>query len=177
MKQLKNNVVAIVFTLASLFIVLGLVFGVDVFIGMPLLAGVVLWHLNEKSKLELEKRVRRQERHEKLLTHLKGFYVFTENAKEDKEKFLEEWRLAFLYCSDDVIRSGNAFLDTVAADQKSSSEERGQMVREFVMALRRDIYGETQLTTDDWRNYSSTEMMLKSFSGLMTKQKNDGSTS
>ena len=122
---------------------------------VPLVVGIVLWGLNERSKLKWEKRIRKEDRYIGFLNSIRGFYVASQD-KEQKETFLQELRLAWLYCPDDVIKTGNAFLDTVATGVQSSDEVKERVLAEFEIALRRDLHGKTELTVKDHRNWRST---------------------
>ena len=74
----------------------------------------------------------------------------------EKERFIEQIRLAWLYCPDEVIRAGYTFLATVSDTATSSHQERERAHAEFVISLRRDLKPGTHLTADDYRNLKST---------------------
>ena len=117
---------------------------------------VVAWLLNEHAKLKWEKRLRKEDRYKAFLESIRGFYVASQNI-EHKERFLQELRLVWLYCPDDVIKSGNAFLRTVATGAHCSDEEKERALAEFEIALRRDLHGrKTKLTVDDYHGWRST---------------------
>ena len=122
---------------------------------VPLAVGVLVWWLNERSKLKWEKQIRKEDRYRGFLESIQGFYITSQN-KEQKDKILQELRLAWLYCPDDVIKAGNAFLETVATDVQNSNEEKERTLAEFVIACRRDLHGETELTVEDYRIWRST---------------------
>ncbi len=122
---------------------------------VPLAVGIIAWWLNERSKLKWEKQIRKEDRYLGFLEAVHGFYV-TSNDKERKEQFIRELRLAWLYCPDDVITAGNAFLDTVAIGVQFSDENKEHALAEFVIALRRDLHGKTKLRVEDHRNWRST---------------------
>ena len=79
---------------------------------IPLTSVIFAWWLNERSKLKWEKHIRKEDSYRGFLESIHGFYVTSQDEKQ-KEKFLQELRLAWLYCPDDVIKAGNAFLGTV----------------------------------------------------------------
>ena len=117
---------------------------------------VVAWLLNEHAKLRWEKRLRKEERYKAFHESIRGFYVASQDT-EQKEQFLQELRLAWLYCPDDVIKAGNAFLRTVATGAHCSDEEKERVLAEFVIALRRDLHGrKTKLTVEDHHVWRST---------------------
>ena len=122
---------------------------------VPLVGAIVVWCLNELAKRRWERYKRKEERYVSLLKSLRGFYVSSEDAKQ-KERFLEELRLAWLYCPDKVITAGNAFLATVATGAKCSDQEKESTLAGFVIALREDLNSSTKLTIDDHRNWRST---------------------
>ena len=75
---------------------------------VPLSGGIFAWWLSEHSKLKWEKQIRKEDRYLGFLEAMHGFYV-TSNDKEEKEQFIQELRLAWLYCPDEVITAGNRF--------------------------------------------------------------------
>ena len=129
---------------------------------VPLAVGILLWWLNERSKLNWEKHIRKEDRYRGFLESIHGFYITSQNEeitsqnKERKDKFLQDLKLAWLYCPDDVIKAGNAFLETVATGTRYSNEEKERTLAEFVIACRRDLHGETELTVEDHRIWRST---------------------
>ena len=122
---------------------------------VPLVGAVAVWCLNECAKRRWEKYKRKEERYTNLLESLCGFYVSSQNS-EQKNKFIQELRLAWLYCPDKVIRAGNAFLATVETNASSSDAEKERALAEFVLALRRNLNCKTRLTVDEHRNWKST---------------------
>ena len=124
-------------------------------VAVPLVVAIVAWCLNECSKRKWENHKRKEDRYEAFLKSIYGFYATSENT-EKKENFLQEFRLSWLYCPDAVIRTGNAFLDTVATGAKSSDEKKEKALTKFELALRRDLHGKTELTVEDHRNWRST---------------------
>ena len=122
---------------------------------IPLTGVIFAWWLNERSKLKWEKHIRKEDRYRGFLESIHGFYV-TSQDKEQKEKFLQELRFAWLYCPDDVIKTGNVFLETVATGAQFSDEVKERALAEFEIALRRDLHGKTELTVGDHHNWRST---------------------
>ncbi len=122
---------------------------------VPLGVVIIGWCLNEWAKRRWENYKRKEERYLILLKSLPGFYVASQNAVE-KKRFIEQIRLAWLYCPDEVIRAGYAFLATVSDTATSSDQERERALAEFVISLRRDLKPGTDLTADDYRNLKST---------------------
>nr|QIJ55927.1 hypothetical protein mgb_00014 [uncultured bacterium] len=123
-------------------------------IAVPLIAGIFGWWYNERKKFQWEKHKRKEDRYRGFIESIQGFYVLSQD-KGEKEKFIKELRLAWLYCPDEVIQAGNAFLDTVSTGVESSAEQKEQALAEFKIALRRDLYGKTRLTVGDHRIWSA----------------------
>ena len=122
---------------------------------VPLVGAIVVWCLNECAKRRWEKYKRKEERYLTLLKSLRGFYVNSQN-RDQKEDFIQELRLAWLYCPDEVIKAGNAFLETVATNANSLDETKEGALAVFVLALRRDLNVKTKLAVGDHRNWGST---------------------
>lgn len=125
---------------------------------IPLAVAIIVWSLNECAKLKWEKHKRKEDRYKGFLESVSGFYVSSHDSHDagQKEKFIKELRLAWLYCPDEVIRAGNAFLDAVTTGAGTSDDDKEQALADFELALRRDLYGKTKLTIRDFRSFRST---------------------
>ena len=121
---------------------------------VPILAAILAWWLNERSKLNWERYKRKEERYTGFLQSVPGFYAGSQDEKL-KEKFINDLRLAWLYCPDKVVRAGNNFLATVTSDSESTEEEKQTRLAEFELELRRDLLGDTTLTVEDRKNWRS----------------------
>ena len=122
----------------------------QIIIGMtPFVAVILTWGLNEWNKRREERRKNKEERYTTFLATSNGFYTSTENTSLLKNEFIKELRLAWLYCPDDVIKKGNAFIQTVQTGRPHSDFEKERAFFEFVIVLRKEIYGKTELTQDD----------------------------
>lgn len=124
---------------------------------LPLLGAVIAWFANEWRKRVSDQYVRKESSYKELIRSLRGFYVGTENAGVLKAEFLNQLNLAWLYCPDDVIRKGYAFLDAVHAQQARSDEEKEKALGEFVAAVRKDLLSRrlvrrTSLGAKDFRH-------------------------
>lgn len=110
---------------------------------LPLAGGVVAWLANEHRKRVWEEYKRKEEKYVALLSALKGFYISAnaETGKQHKQRFLDELDACWLYCPDNVIRKGYAFLSSVHTGQKQSHEEKERALGEFVLAIRHDLFG------------------------------------
>ena len=127
----------------------------------PALTAVVAWGLNRYATLRWERHVRKEERYKALLKLLTGFYVprDAEDAQartEQKTLFLQEWRLAWLDCPDIVIERGDHFLSLVRTGETHSDEVKEHAVASFVAAMRKDLFGNTKLTAENYRHWAST---------------------
>ncbi len=121
---------------------------------VPILAAIVAWWLNERSKLKWERCKRKEERYMGFLESIRGFYVGSQD-EQLKEKFINDLRLAWLYCPDKVVRAGNAFLATVDSASESTDHDKQSKLAEFELELRRDLLGNTTLTVEDRKNWRS----------------------
>ena len=121
---------------------------------VPILAAIVAWCLNERSKLKWERYKRKEERYLGFLQSIRGFYEGSED-EQLKEKFINDLRLAWLYCPDKIVRMGNAFLATVDSGSESTDQDKQSKLEEFELELRRDLLGNTTLTVEDRKNWRS----------------------
>ena len=122
---------------------------------IPLAVAIVVWSLNEYAKLKWEKHKRKEDRYKGFLESVGGFYVSSQDSRQ-KERFIQELRLAWLYCPDEVIKTADAFLDAVTTGAGTTDADKEQTLADFELALRRDLYGKTKLTIRDLRSYRST---------------------
>lgn len=74
-------------------------------LGTPLIAGVIAWFVNERSKRKWHQQERREEKYVALIKAADAFYITASDPRTARETFLAEVRLAWLYCSDDVIQA------------------------------------------------------------------------
>ena len=123
----------------------------------PLFGAVAAWFVNEWRKRIWEQYQRKEEAYKELLRCLDGFYVGVSNAQELKSDFLSHLNRCWLYCPDDVITKGYAFLDTVHASNPSSDEVKEKAMGDFVAAIRSDLLSrklvrKTNLSGKDFRH-------------------------
>ena len=136
---------------------------------VPVAIVVIGWVLNSHSERQWQQYNRVEERYIGLLKSLEGFYESTNQvaAKEQKEEFLKELRLCWLYCSDEAITKANIFLDHVSTGAAKTEKEQQEALQAFVFQLRQDLYSEkprfwpwtsrqTKLSPEDFRILSST---------------------
>jgi hypothetical protein len=124
---------------------------------LPLLGAVVAWFANERRKQASDQYARKEASYKELLRALRGFYLGAENPQGLQAEFLNQLNLAWLYCPDDVIRKGYAFLDTVHSQQVSSDEMKEHALGEFVAGVRRDLLSRklvrhTNLRAEDFKH-------------------------
>lgn len=105
----------------------------------PLFGAVVAWFVNEWRKRVWEQYQRKEESYRELLRCLKGFYVGAGSANDLRTEFLNQLDRCWLYCPDDVILKGSAFLNTVHASNPSPDEVKEKAMGDFVASIRKDL--------------------------------------
>jgi hypothetical protein len=130
---------------------------------VPLIGAVIAWFANEWRKRVADQYQRKESSYKELLRSLRGFYVGAVNAEDMKAEFLNQLNMSWLYCPDEVIKKGYAFLDTVRDGAKSSDEERELALGGFVATIRRDalsrnLVRKTSLTANDFRHLGVTKL-------------------
>ena len=90
----------------------------------PLFGAILAWFLNEWRKRIWEQYQRKEESYKELIRCLKGFYVGVPNSQELKSEFLNKLNKCWLYCPDEVILNGYAFLDTVHASNTQTIKRK-----------------------------------------------------
>ena len=132
----------------------------------PMVAILLSWFLNEWAKRDFAQRQKKEENYRKLLLHLRCFYRNINNAgktgcdiNKEKEKFIVEMSICWLYSSDDVIKKGNMFLDAVEDNSNVSNEGKKKAMGNFVAAIRKDNlhwslskWKKTELTGNDFKH-------------------------
>ena len=124
---------------------------------LPLVGAVVAWFANEWRKRIADQYQRKEANYKELLRSLRGFYVGANNADELKSEFLNQLNIAWLYCPDDVIKKGYAFLDTVHTQKVSPDADKERALGVFVAAIRCDLLSrklvrKTTLSPTDFRH-------------------------
>ena len=132
---------------------------------LPVFLAFLGWLLNESSKRYWERHKRKEERYIALLESLKGFYVSTGSAtaRDEKDRFLQQLSVGWLYCPDSVIRQIYLFLKNVSVGERKSDEEKERAVGEIVSLMRKDLLGKrfwfwdrTSLKASDYRHLKAT---------------------
>lgn len=104
------------------------IFGVS----FPVLIAYFSWDLKQKN-------TKKRKGYEKLIYLLNSFY---ENKKPaDRQKFIDEYKNAFLYASDDVLKSINNFFESVKVgkNKNAEAEDKEEMFSKIVIEMRKDI--------------------------------------
>lgn len=127
---------------------------------LPLAAGVVAWFVNEQRRRSWEEYQRKEERYRLLLESLGGFYVASQD-RPLKQAFLEQVKLCWLYCPDEVIQKAYAFLSTVHTGASRSDAEKELAVGALIVAIRRDLLSRkvvkrSQLKASDFKHLVAT---------------------
>ena len=93
----------------------------------------------------------KEEKYGNLLVLLKG-WVGNTVSKELKLKFFEEQYRTWLYCSDEVVKAINDMVNLVRKSKVQPIDEKeGRMVvGKIVLAMRKDLLGNTKLSYNDF---------------------------
>ena len=126
---------------------------------LPLLGAVIAWFTNEWRKRVADQYQRKEANYKELVRSLRGFYVGAAKADELKLEFLNQLNISWLYCPDEVIQKGYAFLETVQARQAKSDDEKQLAFGAFVAAIRSDLLSRslvqrTKLSAEDFKHFS-----------------------
>ena len=92
----------------------------------------------------------REEKYTKLLVLLEGFVGNTASI-ETKRAFFKEQHESWLYCSDEVAKAINHMIELVANNKGVIRVKDEDPVGAIVMAMRKDLLGKTELSTNDFR--------------------------
>lgn len=123
---------------------------------IPLVGAVIAWYINERRKRSLEEYQKKEERYRELLRAIKGFYTATSDNKL-KDEFLEQIKLCWLYCPDDVIKNGYSFLNSVRGPNQTSNQDKELLLGNFIAAIRYDLLSrkitrKTSLNGNDYQH-------------------------
>src|SRR5207249_1687184 len=122
---------------------------------VPLAGAIIAWLVNEKRKRAWEEYQRKEPRCQELLRTVKGFYVAAHD-EEKKSQFVEQLKLCWLYCPDEVIKKAYAFLDAINPASQRTIAEKSLSLGDFVVAIRKDLLSrkitrKTELTSQDYQ--------------------------
>ena len=109
-------------------------------LSIPVLLALIGLIFNEYRKRYWQRHKRKETRYIALLKNLKGFYVGTSpaTAKDDKEEFLKQASIVWLYCPDSIIRQIYIFLEHVRRNETKKAEKE---VGKAVLLMRQDLLG------------------------------------
>ncbi len=124
---------------------------------VPLIGAVLAWFVNEWQKRLADQYQRKEANYKELIRSLRGFYVGATNADELKMEFVNQLNISWLYCPDEVIKNGYAFLASVLA-RDASQGTKELALGAFVESIRRDLLARglvrhTSLTADDFKHF------------------------
>jgi hypothetical protein len=112
--------------------------------------GVLKWRDERREQRRADDRKRREANYRELLLAAQGFGVGADPdaADEAKQRFVDEYNLAWLYASDEVVRALNRFLHALEHGQSVDGATPEQTLADLVAAVRRDLLaGSTVETT------------------------------
>lgn len=145
---------------------------------IPVFGATLAWLFNQWRERSREEYLRKEKLYRALVDAMQGFYQQSptsttipfsttlvsagiEQTTQRRQEFLDQLRLAWLYCPNKVIRKAYAFLDTVHAEQ-GSPVAHGQAELAFgevIAAIRRDLlpsifllWRRTKLSGADYRH-------------------------
>jgi len=124
---------------------------------IPLAGALIAWIVNEKRKRASEEYQRKEQRYQELLRTVKGFYIAAHDEQK-KSEFVEQLKLCWLYCPDEVIKKAYAFLDAINPASQKTVGEKNLSLGDFVVALRKDLLSrkstrKTKLTSQDYQHF------------------------
>ncbi|MGE0561458.1 MAG: hypothetical protein AB7O47_06545 [Flavobacteriales bacterium] len=129
---------------------------------LTILGSIYGWYLNNKETREFEIYKRKEERYLNLLKNLKGFYEGNSND-ELKTIFIDEYNSCWMYCSDSIIKKGNAFLNSIHTESNTNQKDKQIALAEFVLEMRFDLQkyssqSNSQLKVEDFKTFTSNKI-------------------
>ncbi|MCP4049235.1 MAG: hypothetical protein GY730_00820 [bacterium] len=103
----------------------------------------------------------KEEQYSQLLIKLQAF--ITHNRQIDEKRaaeFLETRYINWIYASDDVVKSINYFLELIIEKNESPDNEE-KAIGAIVIAMRKDLVGNTKLSYSDFRYINLVPPALK----------------
>ncbi len=121
--------------------------------GIGILGSVLSWLYNEWQKRKLKLLTEKEERYGKLIKNIR-YLSSTSKDVEKGNEFFDEFLLCWMYCPDNIIQKGNAYLDSMNAEKTKVIDPKNteKLKGEFILELRKDLKGETKLTSEDLRD-------------------------
>ncbi len=84
-----------------------------------------------------------------------GIDLNSEEILKKKDNFLQNYRLMFLYCEDDIIKEINDVLDALVSswpeDNEEMKEKKNRIARSMIV-LRKQVVKDTTLTEKDFKH-------------------------
>jgi alpha-amylase/alpha-mannosidase (GH57 family) len=112
-----------------------------------ILGPAIIEYLKLRTEPKRKERQESEERYSQMLKNLTGFISPTN--KNQIDTFYEHYRLAWLYASDEVIKSINNFLNSIGGSQVSPTDA-DKASRKMIFEMRKAIKGKTDLKPDDF---------------------------
>ena len=116
----------------------------------------ISWTLNLREKRRVDEYIRKEQVYKDIVVALQALYR-SDNPQE-KEKFIAQTRITWVYCPDAVVRELNACLDALKDALIVSPTEptpQQKALGRAVAAMRQDLMPKTTLTGDDFRHISA----------------------
>ena len=111
---------------------------------------VFSWSLNLREKRRMDAYTRKEQVYKDIIVNLQALYKV--NNPIEKQRFIDQKRIAWIYCPDEVVRQLNACLDAVTPTDSPSSPQQAALGK-AVVAMRKDLL-DTTLTHQDFRHVS-----------------------
>lgn len=116
-------------------------------IGVPVLVTLATLYiasiLRKKEEKETREYERKEKRYKEIIDDLVGFLDTEEpfSVLSKKKKFLDEYRLSWLYASDNVVFQLNDFLIKIEVKpgQPFDKEEAKKSMQELILVMRKDL--------------------------------------
>jgi hypothetical protein len=112
----------------------------------------ISWTLTLREKRRSDEYVRKEQIYKELVVGLQALYKV--NNPGEKEAFIKQTRLAWVYCPDEVVLQLKACLDALTVPTAAPSPQQ-EALGKAVKAMRRDLMPQTTLSHRDFRHVSA----------------------
>jgi hypothetical protein len=104
-----------------------------------------------KEKLDTVRKFK-EEKYTNLILLLQSF-VYSTVSRDGKKKFFEENYKSWLYCSDNVTRAINDFVDFISGKPGliNDTEKGHELIGKIILEMRKDLLGKTKLNISDFK--------------------------
>ena len=116
-------------------------------VSVPLISGIVLWLLNERSKRTVSIREKKQECYKAILGSLPGLLEGSRDHNKISD-FVDNWNRLWIYAPDKVVRSAKKYIELMISN--SEEEERSNALKELIIVIRKDSQLRTGLSMDEY---------------------------